>query len=131
MKPKVLISKFSRDRVYMPSFIGALQIRLYSATKNEPKGQKYNLILAPADEPVEKTPARAIAEYYETALSQEELADLTERVKAIPPEQMKEMFKEWWAVAARQYLADNGLEELNNESSSSETDESRENTSDS
>ena len=130
MKPKVIISKFTKSAIFIPSFIGHMQSRIALVTKNEPKDRKYNLILAPVDEPVEKTPARTLAEYWEAALSQEELADLAERMKAIPPEQMKEMFKEWWAVAARQYLAANGLEELNNESSSSETDESRENTSD-
>lgn len=127
MKPKIIVSKFTKSAIFIPSFIGHMQSRIALVTKTEPKDQKYNLILAPVDEPVGKNPARAIAEYYETALSQEELADLAERMKAIPPGQMKEMFKEWWAVAARQYLADNGLEELNNESSSSETDESREN----
>ena len=112
MKPKIIISKFTKFAIFKPSFIGHMQSRVALVTKNEPKDQKYNLILAPVDEPDGKNPARAIAEYYETALSQEELADLAERMKAIPPGQMKEMFKEWWAVASRQYLADNGLEEL-------------------
>ena len=121
MKPKIIVSKFTKSAIFIPSFIGHMQSRIALVTKTEPKDQKYNLILSPVDEPAEKNPAQAIAEYYETALSQEELADLAERMKAIPPGQMKEMFKEWWAVSARQYLADNGLEELNNESSSSET----------
>lgn len=124
--PYVIISSFNWREVFKPSFIGRLQSRLAvifkDRDKNKYNNMKFKLIMVPADEqPVEKTPARALAEYWEAALSQEKLADMAER--------MKEMFKEWWAVSARQYLADNELEELSNESSSSETDESRENTS--
>lgn len=113
MNPKVIMSKFRRGFAWQAPFINAVQTRIANLTKDEPKDQQYKLILAPADEqPAEKTPAQALVEYWEAALSQEELADIAERMKAIPPEQMKEMFKEWWAVSAKQYLADNGLEEL-------------------
>jgi len=127
--PYVIISSFNWREVFKPAFIGRFQSRLAAIfkvrDKNKYNNMKFKLIMIPADEqPVEKTPARALAEYWEAALSQEKLADMAERMKAIPPEQMKEMFKEWWVVSARQYLADNELEELSNESSSSETDKS-------
>ena len=113
MKPKVIMSKFRRGFAWQAPFITAVQTRIANLTKDEPKDQQYKLILAPADEqPTEKSPARAIAEYYENALSQEELADMVDRMKNIPPEQMKEMFKEWWKISARQYLTDNGVDEL-------------------
>ena len=53
MKPKVIISKFTKSAIFIPSFIGHMQSRIALVTKNEPKDQKYNLILAPVDEPAQ------------------------------------------------------------------------------
>ena len=140
----VVVSSFYWREVFKPSFIGRLQSTIskifgVGSRKKLYDNTKFKLIMVPADEqPVEKTPARALVEYWEEALSKEKLADMAERMKSIPPEQMKEMFKEWWKISAKQYLADNELnanfdgdtldilflEGRSNESSSSETDES-------
>lgn len=112
----VVVSSFYWREVFKPSFIGRLQTsisRIFGVGRRKKlyDNTKFKLVMVPADEqPVAKSPARAIAEYYENAISQEELADMVERMKSIPPEQMKEMFKEWWKISAKQYLADNGLE---------------------
>ena len=74
MKPKIIISKFTKSAIFKPSFIGHMQSRVALVTKNEPKDRKYNLVLVPVDEPAEKNPVQ------ESSISKEEFDNIVDRI---------------------------------------------------
>ena len=95
-------------------------------TKNEPKNQKYNLILAPVDEPVEKNPEP------ESSISKEEFDELVDRIVkqiGIPSDDAMTLFWKWWTEDVQRYIDELKTNGGRHEGSSSETDKSRENTS--
>ena len=100
-----LISGFYWKEVFKPSFIGRLQSRITQIfsvgdRKKACDKTKFKLIIVPVEksEPTEQTEsipsfAKLVNEYIE---SHQPTPDEIERLKEIPPDDLKQMMKAWW-----------------------------------
>lgn len=92
---KDIIGMIDKTTIFRPSFINSFQGRMYRFMEKFPKGQKFRIIIEPVEKKSDDSESFAdmVNKYLE---SHKPTPEDIERMKEIPPDDLKVMVKAWW-----------------------------------